>query len=132
MSENLVKVRKSGEGKLKQLIEAGANTFYSDAPAADGGDGAGPSPHDILDAALGACTALTVTMVARRKQWPLQDVRVEIAHDENNETYAMHRKIELIGDLTAEQRQYLLQIADKCPIHKALHKRFEIDTVLAA
>jgi len=126
MSGNIVRVRKAGDGKLKQLIQVGQHSLYADEAVAIGGDDQGPNPHDLLNAALGACTALTVLMVARRKQWPLQDVRVEIAHDETDAVYNMHRKIELVGQLTEEQRQYLLGIANKCPIHRALHKKFEV------
>jgi putative redox protein len=130
MSGNVVYVRKAGEGKIKQLLKVGTQTLYSDEPAPAGGD-EGPNPHDLLNSALGACTAMTVMMVAQRKQWPLQDVRVEIAHEENDTTYTMRRKIELVGELTAEQREYLLGIANKCPIHRALHKKFEISSELA-
>lgn len=126
----MVKVHKAADGTLKQTIEVGGNTFVSDVPVAAGGDGAGPEPHDLLDAALGACTALTVTMVARRKQLPLDDVRVEVTREEAGGLYKLLRKIELVGALDAEQRSYLLGIANKCPIHKALNGRFEIATEL--
>lgn len=131
MSGNVVQVRKAEDGKLKQRIEVGGNFFFADEAEAIGGDNQGPNPHDLLNAALGACTAITVTMVARRKQWPLQDVRVQISYDENDATYKMVRKIELVGELSDEQKQYLLGIANKCPIHKALHKQFEIESSLA-
>lgn len=128
----MIKVRKAADGKLKQLIEVGANTLYADVPAAAGGDDAGPEPHDLLDAALGTCTALTVTMVARRKQMPLEDVRVEVTREEVGGLYKLFRKIELVGALSGEQREYLLGIANKCPIHRALSGRFEIATELRA
>lgn len=127
----MVKVHKAADGKLKQTIEVGGNVFVADAPVAAGGDGAGPEPHDLLDAALGACTALTVTMVARRKQMPLEDVRVEVSRDEAGGVYKLSRRIELVGALDATQREYLLGIANKCPIHKALSGRFEISTELS-
>ena len=74
---------------------------------------------------------MTVTLVAQRKKWPLEDVRVEITHQEDDASYKMLRKIELVGQqLTEEQRQYLLGIANKCPIHKALHKKFEVESSL--
>jgi putative redox protein len=129
MSSNVIKVRKAGEGKIKQLIQVDANSFYADEPEPVG-DGQGPNPHDLLNAALAVCTAMTVTMVAQRKKWPLQDVRVEITHEEGETTYKMLRKIELVGQLDEEQRTYLLGIANKCPIHKALHKKFEIESLL--
>lgn len=128
----MVKVHKAAEGRLKQLIEVGGNSFFADVPGAHGGDNAGPEPHDLLDAALGSCTALTVTMVARRKQMPLEDVRVEVRRDEAGGLYKLHRKIELVGALSSEQREYLLGIANKCPIHKALSGRFEIHSELSS
>lgn len=126
----MVRVHKAADGKLKQHIEVAGNTFFADASEATGGDGAGPDPHDLLDAALGACTALTVTMVARRKQLPLEDVRVEVTREETGGVYRLMRRIELVGALDATQRDYLLGIANKCPIHKALNGRFEISTEL--
>ena len=126
----MIKVSKAADGRLKQRIEAGGNVLFADASKESGGDGAGPGPHDLLDAALGACTALTVTMVAQRKQMPLEDVRVEITREEAGGLYRMFRKIELVGALSGEQREYLLGIANKCPIHKALMGKFEISTEL--
>lgn len=128
MSNNVIKVRKA-EGKIRQLIQVGANSFFAD-EAEPVGDGQGPDPHDLLDASLGVCTAMTVMLVAKRKQWPLQDVRVEITHQEDDATYKLVRKIELVGTLTEEQRVYLMGIANKCPIHKALHKKFEVESSL--
>jgi putative redox protein len=130
MSNDTIKVRKAGEGKIRQLVQVGANSFYAD-EAEPVGDGQGPNPHELLDSALGVCTAMTVMLVAQRKQWPLQDVRVEISHEETDTDYKLSRKVELVGPLSEEQRQYLLGIANKCPIHKALHKKFEIATALA-
>lgn len=128
MSSNVIKVRKA-EGKIKQLVQVNASSFFADEPEPIG-DGEGPNPHDLLDASLGVCTAMTVMMVAQRKQWPLQDVRVEITHEEDEANYKMLRKIELVGALTEEQRTYLMGIANKCPIHKALHKKFEVESTL--
>lgn len=125
-----IHVRKAGEGKIRQLVQVGANSFYAD-EAPPVGDDQGPNPHELLDSALGVCTAMTVMLVAQRKQWPLQDVRVEITHEETDTDYKLNRKVELVGQLTEEQRQYLLGIANKCPIHRALHKKFEIETALA-
>jgi putative redox protein len=129
MSNNAIKVRKA-EGKIRQLIQVGNSSFFAD-EASPIGDDQGPDPHDLLDAALGACTAMTVMLVARRKQWPLDDVRVEIRHEENDSDYKLLRTVELVGQLSEEQRQYLLGIANKCPIHKALHKKISVETGLA-
>jgi len=125
-----INIHKAAEGRLKQQIAAGKNIFYADVDEKSGGEDAGPDPHALLDAALGACTALTVTMVAQHKKLPLTDVRITITHHEAGGVYRLQRDIELVGDLSAEQRSYLLGIADKCPIHKALNGRFEISTAL--
>jgi putative redox protein len=127
---NVITVHKAADGKLKQEISNGRNQIFSDEPAEVGGDDAGLSPHDLLDAALGSCTALTVTMVARRKQMPLADVRVEITHESVDGVHRMHRRIELVGDLGEEQKTYLLGIANKCPLHKILSGKVEIDSAL--
>jgi putative redox protein len=124
------KVYKAPDGKLQQVIEVGRHRWIADEPPDVGGDDAGPSPFDMLDAALGACTALTVTMVANRKQMPLKDVRVEVVHTQADGVYRMQRRIELVGALSEEQRQYLLGIANKCPVHRTLTGKIEIETSL--
>jgi putative redox protein len=128
----MIQVRKAPQGALQYDLSVGRNHVIADEPVDIGGDDAGPSPHDLLDMALGACTAITVTLVAKRKQMPLEDVRVEITHDEANGLYKLNRKVEFVGNLTDEQRTYLLGIANKCPIHKALSGKFEIATEMAS
>ncbi|TAJ50969.1 MAG: OsmC family peroxiredoxin [Nevskiaceae bacterium] len=128
----MISVRKAPQGKLAHQISVGSHQFITDVGLAEGGDGLGPDPHDLLDSALGACTALTVMMVARRKQMPLEDVQVTISHVDADGLYRLNRQIRFVGALSAEQRDYLLAIANKCPIHRALHGRFEVETVLAA
>lgn len=127
----MIELEKSNHGKLAFTVKVGRNAFTTDVSEALGGDDLGPDPHDLLDAALGACTALTVMMVARRKQMPLDDIRVSITHVEAGGVYSLNRAIEFIGELSGEQREYLLGIASKCPIHKAMQGRFEVTTVLA-
>jgi putative redox protein len=126
----MITVHKAADGKLKQQISNGRNQLFSDEPVDVGGDDAGLAPHELLDAALGSCTALTVTMVARRKQMPLTDVRVEITHESADGVYRMHRSIELVGSLSDEQKTYLMGIANKCPVHRTLSGKIEIDSVL--
>jgi putative redox protein len=127
----MVTVKKSADGKLKQRIDVNGIELFADVSVENGGDGAGPDGHGLLDSALGACTALTLTMVARRKQIPLTDARVTITHTEEQGVYKMQRQVELIGELSDEQRAYLLGIANKCPIHKVLSGKIEIATSLA-
>lgn len=128
----MIAVKKSPQGKLAQIVTVGRNSFTTDVSEKLGGDDLGPDPHDLLDAALGACTSLTVMMVAQRKQIPLEDVQVIVTHVEADGFYQLNRQVRFVGVLTDEQRDYLLGIANKCPIHKALQGRFEVSTVLAA
>lgn len=129
---NTIQLQKSPQGKLAFTVKVGRNAFTADVSEALGGDDLGPDPHDLLDASLGACTALTVMMVARRKQMPLDDIEVAITHSESEGLYVLNRTLRFIGELTEEQRDYLLGIANKCPIHKAMQGRFEVVTILAA
>ena len=117
-----------GPGKLQQRIAIGKHGIVSDAPEALGGEDAGPEPHDLLAAALAACTALTVTMYARRKGMLLDDVRVRITHGPEEGAYALHRHIEYIGALGAQDRERLTYIANKCPVHKTLSGEIRIRT----
>lgn len=125
----MLKVQKAAEGNIRQIITVRANQFIADEPPEMGED-AGPAPHELLDAALGTCTAMTIHLVARRKQWPLEDVRVEVTHRSADGVYTVQREIELVGALTEEQRQYLLGIANKCPVHKTLSGKIEIESAL--
>ncbi|VXB80008.1 OsmC family protein [Massilia sp. 9I] len=117
-----------GQGKLQQVITVGRHQLLSDAPEAFGGEDTGPEPHDLLAAALAACTTLTVTMYARRKGMQLDDVRVRIAHGPRDGGYAFQRHIEYVGALGAEERQRLTEIANKCPVHKTLTGTIDITT----
>jgi putative redox protein len=127
---NRTRTHKAAAGKIAFEIDIGEHHLITDEPA-DVGNDLGPAPHEILDAALAACTSLTILLVAQRKQWPLTDVHVEIAHKADDTTYRMTRTVELVGDLNDEQKQYLLGIANKCPVHKTLHKKIEVTTTLA-
>lgn len=129
---NAIQLQKSPHGKRAFTVKVGRNAFTADVSENLGGDDLGPDPHDLLDASLGACTALTVLMVARRKQMPLDDIEVSITHSEAEGVYTLNRTLRFIGKLSGEQRDYLLGIANKCPIHKVMQGRFEVVTVLAA
>ncbi|MCC2973838.1 OsmC family protein [Massilia sp. IC2-476] len=117
-----------GSGKLQQVITVGRHQLLSDAPEAFGGEDSGPEPHDLLAAALAACTTLTVTMYARRKGMALDDVRVRIEHRQEEGGYAFRRHIEYVGGLGQEERQRLTEIANKCPVHKTLSGSIRIET----
>ncbi|HPQ96888.1 MAG: OsmC family protein [Thiothrix sp.] len=102
-------------------MRTGAHELVADEPVPLGGEDLGPAPYQLLKAALGACTAMTLRMYAERKQWPLKDARIILRHsrDANKQSF-FERDIRLVGDLSEEQRQRLLEIADRCPVHKTL------------
>ncbi|HJV50439.1 MAG TPA: OsmC family protein [Noviherbaspirillum sp.] len=117
-----------GEGKLQHVIEIGPHTVLTDAPRMYGGEETGPEPHDLLAAALGACTALTVTMYARRKGMDLQDIHVRLEHGQQDDAYVLKRHIHYVGNLSAEEQNRLTEIANKCPVHKTLSGPIQIIT----
>ncbi len=119
-----------GDGALQQKLSTGDLQLLSDAEVGKGGDGSGPSPHEYLGAALAACTSMTLKMYAGRKSMNLENaiVTVDIERKDDIETFS--RDIELIGNLNAEEKERLLEIANKCPIHKALAGQIQIKTQL--
>jgi putative redox protein len=117
-----------GQGKLQHVIDIGPHQLLTDVPPTLGGEDTGPEPHDLLAAALAACTAITVTMYATRKGFPLQDIDVRIEHGKVDQAYVLTRRIAYIGDLTAEQRDMLTAVANKCPVHKTLSGEIRIVT----
>ncbi len=135
-------VSKSGEGRFTQKITIGNHVLTADEPIESGGNDLGPSPYDFILAALGSCTSITLRMYADHKKIPLENVIVTLQHEkiyaddcdncENNNSKIDHinRQIELQGDLTQDQRNRLLEIANKCPVHRTLTSKILITTKL--
>lgn len=102
-------------------IKAGKHEMVADEPVPLGGDDLGAAPYQYLKAALGSCTAMTLRMYAERKKWPLENVIVTLSHSRDaNKQSVFSRDIRIIGELDEEQRERLLDIADRCPVHKTL------------
>lgn len=120
---------------MAQTVRINNFSFTADNSVDGGGSDAGPSPHDLYDAALASCKALTVTWYANRKGLPLDDVRVEVERDGSEERHGLYKlttRIHLIGNLTDAHRAELLAVAEKCPIHKLMSSvKTEITTLLA-
>ena len=125
-----VRTTKAVTGVIAQQLQIGPHTLIGDAAKDVGGDDLGPDPHELLDAALASCTALTLNLYARRKGMRLANVEVEVDHVESDGLYRIRRDIRLTGELTEDERTRLLEIANKCPVHRTLSGRFDIDTKL--
>ena len=113
-------------------LSARSARWSGDLATTAGGAGHDPTPHELLDSALAACTLLTLQLYARRKNYLLQSCEVRVQREESADTYRMQRQVTVTGALDAAQRADLLRVANACPIHKALDKRFEIETTLGA
>ncbi|QQG36730.1 MAG: OsmC family protein [Micavibrio aeruginosavorus] len=119
----------SAEGKYQQKIQAGPHQITADEPRSLGGDGTGPTPISLMLGALGACTSMTLQMYAGRKVWPLEGVDVFLTHEKKDDHDYIAREVVIRGSsLTVEQRQRLMEIADKCPVHKMLSGSARITT----
>jgi putative redox protein len=129
-----VDVIRDPSGPLKQTVRVRAHTFTADASIAEGGEDAGPSPHDLYDAALAACKVVTVLWYAQRKGIPVEDVAVSVERDATEErsgVYRLDAHMRLRGALSDAQRRELLSVAEKCPVHKLMTQvRTEIRTTL--
>ena len=132
----------SSVGYLKQEITAGKHKLIADEPREAGGTDEGPGPYDLLLAALGSCTAMTLQLYAQRKKWPLEKVEVSLTHNrihaadcedcqsKDGKINRIERFISLTGDLTEDQKGRLLEIAQRCPVHKTLTSEVSIKDFL--
>ena len=108
---------------MRHMVQIGEHHLATDVSVAEGGEDSGPSPHDLYDAALGTCKALTLLWYARRKGIPLEDVQVQVERDDSQERHGVYRlttAIKVSGALSEGQRQELLAVASKCPVHKLM------------
>ena len=138
----MTNVRVTSTTGFAQRIESGSHTFVVDEPVPVGAD-EGPDPYVLVLAALGACTSMTIQLVARNKQWPLTTVRIDLSYerihaedcesceDKTGRAHRIERVIELGGNLTDEQKQTLLAVAERCPVHRTLLEPKELITRLA-
>lgn len=132
------------KGSFRNEVEAGSHRFVIDEPVEAGGTDEGPTPYDLLGAALGGCTSMTLVFYARREKLPLEGVNVSVSHDRSHakdcadcttKSGFIHRfnvEIELFGPLTEEQRQKLLGVAGRCPVAKTLSSEIKIEERLVA
>ena len=127
-----------GRDKYRTEISVGGRDLVADEPPALGGQGTGFAPYDLLLASLGACTAITLRMYADRKGWPLEKVHVTLEHSKEERegenggkpVDMIDRVVRLEGPLDDEQRAKLIEIAEKCPVHRTLTNQININTLL--
>jgi uncharacterized OsmC-like protein len=139
MNEPDVVVRGAASGFAQEIV-IGPHRLTADEPIEVGGTETGPSPYDLLLAALGSCTSMTISLYARTKKWPLESVTIHLRHSrihaadcrecetKMGKIDRIERKIHLIGSLEPEQHEKLLEIADKCPVHRTLKSEIDIQT----
>jgi putative redox protein len=136
-----VRVAEAGAGRYAQLVNAGRHRFRADEPLAAGGDDTGPTPYELVLAGLGACTSMTLRMYAAQKQWPLERVTIDLTHEKihaadcaqcetrEGKLDRIERVIRIEGPLDPAQRTRLMEIADRCPVHRTLHSEVSIVTI---
>jgi putative redox protein len=137
-------VTSTGAGPFEQILLDGRHSLHADEPVATGGGDTGPGPYELLLMALGSCTSMTVELYAARRKWPLEQVVVRLRHervhaedcadceDVNSMLDQIELGVELIGPLDEGQRARLLQIAEKCPVHRTLTSKIDIRTSLVS
>jgi putative redox protein len=130
-----IRVVRDQQAPMRHEIHVGRNSLATDLGVEEGGEGSGPNPHDLYDAALGACKALTVLWYAKRKDIPVEGIEVSVKRDASQERAGIYRlsaELTLTGALSDTQREELLRVAQKCPVHKLMTEvTTEISTTLS-
>lgn len=138
-----VLVAEAADGRYKNHVAVGRHHLIADEPREVGGGDEGPNPYDLIAAGLGACTSMTLRMYSERKEWPVERIEVRLKHEkvhaedcaacdqDNGKIDKITREISVEGELTDKQVQRLLEIADKCPVHKTLTRRNHIVTEIS-
>jgi putative redox protein len=128
-----IQLQRAAGQPLAQTIRIGGHALVADGSDAAGGTGAGPSPHDLYDAALGACKAITVLFYARRKGMQIDEIVTEIQRDDSEErsgTYRLAANMRIHGQLTDDQIEELASVAERCPVHKLMTSITQITTAV--
>lgn len=113
---------------LSVEISNSRHSIVADVDSKVGGDDTGLNPHELLEASLGACTNITILMVAKRKGWPLTDVKTVVKIIKEEEENIIKRELTLVGDLSEDQKVKLIEIANKCPMHNFLERKTIVET----
>src|SRR3954468_17331331 len=129
MSDNTV-TASIGLDKDATELKTSVHTLYADEPTDQGGEDTGPAPGDLLRMSLASCTAITLRMYANRKHWDVQKIEVKVKSEQVEGKTIFTRAIEINGNIDKKQRERMLEIANSCPIHKALTNPIEVNTVL--
>ena len=129
-----IRVVRDQRRPMRHEIHIGESTLTTDISAEEGGEASGPNPHDLYDAALGACMALTVLWYSKHKHFPVEGIEVSVDRDRNQERVGVYRlstALTVTGDLSVAQRKEILRVAQQCPIHKLMTEvTTEISTIL--
>lgn len=129
----VIRVAETGRGKYQVEARVNGSALIIDEPKSVGGEGAGPNPYNLLSAALGACTTMTIRLYAQRKNWPLRHVEVAVRHSRAGLEARDHFDLDIAleGDLDEVQRARLMEIAEHCPVHLTLARGSDVTASLA-